>query len=448
MKIRKRIAYTFTSLFGVLLISLCIIIYYLSSETLQQLFHNRLDERLRISEQFFLEKDKFSPSVRETVQQNFLKTLPQEIEYADTLTNFLLPKTLEDKVPKDFVQLIRENKNELSWEQSNFQGVARVYLIDNTEYIVLVAAVDEYGSAYLKKLRNLLLISVLLSLFIIYILSNFFSKKVLKPISGKINKANKISASNLDLRLTVYNENDELGMLALSFNNLLDRLQKSFELEKNFVRYASHELKNPLTVILGEAEVALLKNRSTNEYVNTIEKIKTRAEKLNQLLDHFLQLSTFDSSKLNLKETNIDNILMDVTFNLSQLYPHIDIQFDIEINGESEDYAVQADEQLLYNAFYNLIENACKFSKPNSTVWIELSKNKKQLIVSIRDTGIGIEDDQLENIFESLYRGNNTHGIEGNGIGLSLVKRIIDLHGGKIIVKSEIGLGSEFIIHI
>lgn len=448
MKIRKRITYTFTSLFGVLIITLCLIIYYLSSQTLEQLFHNRLDERLRISEQFFLEKDKFSQSVRETVQQNFLKTLPQEVELADSLTNFQLPKKLEKKVPEQLVELIQENKNELSWKQNNFQGIARIYVIDQIEYIVLVAAVDEYGNAYLKKLRNLLLISLILSLFTIFILSNYFSKKVLKPISGKIKKANKISASNLDLRLTVYNENDELGMLALSFNNLLDRLQKSFELEKNFVRYASHELKNPLAAILGESEVALLKSRSPNEYVNTIEKIKSRAEKLNQLLDHFLQLSTFDSSKLNLKETHIDNILMDVTFNLSQVYRHIDIQFNIESHGESEDYVIKADEQLLYNSFFNLIENACKFSDANSTVVVELSNNKKHLIVTIRDSGIGIEQDQLSNIFESLYRGENTHGIEGNGIGLSLVKRIIDLHGGKISVKSEIGKGSEFSVYL
>lgn len=448
MKIRKRITYTFTSLFGVLIFALCTLIYFLSSNTQKQIFHNQLDDRLKITEEFFLEKDKFSETVRETVQQNFLKTLPQEIEYADTLSNFELPKELQKKVPLDLVQSIKENSDELSWEQNNFQGLARIYQIDDLEYLVLVSAVDEYGQAYLQKLRTILLISFILSLLIIYVLSNYFSIKVLKPIAGKINKANKISASNLDLRLTVYNENDELGMLALSFNKLLDRLQTSFELEKNFVRYASHEIKNPLAVILGEAEVALFKDRTANEYVETIEKIKIRAEKLNLLVDHFLQLSTFDSAKLNLKDTSIDNVLMDVTFNLSQLYPNINIEFNIEANSESEDYVIEADSELLYNAFYNLIENACKFSHVDSTVMVDLSLADNQILIIVRDTGIGIEANQLVHIFESLYRAKNAHDIEGTGIGLSLVKRIIDLHEGKITVKSELGKGTEFSIYL
>ena len=448
MKIRKRITYTFTSLYGVLIIAFCLLIYYLSSNTQKQIFHNQLDYRLQVTEQFFLEKEKFSETVRETIQQNFLKTLPQEIEFADTLHNFKLPRELKNKVPKDIGKTFLEGAEELSWKLNDFQGLARIYKIDNLDYLVLVAAVDEYGDAYLKKLRNILLIALVLSLLIIFILSNYFSKKVLKPIAGKINKANKISASNLDMRLTVYNENDELGMLALSFNKLLDRLETSFELEKNFVRYASHEIKNPLAVILGEAEVALLKTRSVNEYVDTIEKIKVRAEKLNLLVNHFLQLSKFESAKLNLTELSLDTVLMDVIFNISQLYPETDIQFNIETNSESEDYVLNADKELLHNAFYNLIENACKFSGNDSIVTVDLTTKDKRIVLTVRDRGIGIEADQIDHIFESLYRAKNAHDIEGTGIGLSLVKRIIDLHEGEIKVKSEINKGTAFTVYL
>jgi signal transduction histidine kinase len=215
-------------------------------------------------------------------------------------------------------------------------------------------------------------------------------------------------------------------------------------LEKNFVRYASHEIKNPLAVILGEAEVTLLKERSSKEYIESIDKIMSTAGKLNQLVEHFLNLSKMDSAKLSLKKTGIDSLLMDITFSLSQIYKQIDIQFDMEENSSSEDYEYLADEPLLHNALYNIVENACKYSNDNAIVSIDLCKRAGKIQITTTDNGIGIPEDQINHIFEPLYRAHNAQSEEGAGIGLSLVKRIIELHEGEIHVQSELDKGTVF----
>lgn len=443
MKIRKRITYTFTALFGVLILTLCLLVYFISSSSREELFFNRLDERLKITEEFFLESETFSESVKEKLRSNFLKTLPSEIEFVDTLSNFSPPDRITSQLPTDFIADLSDGETVI-WSHREKQGIARIYKIKALEYVVLVIAEDEYGHAYMAKLFAILVSAFLISVFVTFFLTNYFSKKVLKPIAGKINKANKISASNLDMRLTVHNANDELGMLALSFNSLLDRLQTAFELEKNFVRYASHEMKNPLAVILGEAEVALLKSRTPNEYVVTIEKIKNKAEKLNTLVNHFLQLSKLESVNIEPKKIALDEILIDISFDLSQQYDEVKIVFNMSEEGDSNDFMIEADAQLMQNALYNLIENACKFSVHGGEVVIDLIKTESKIIITIRDKGIGIPAEHIEHIFKPLYRGSNAQAIEGTGIGLALVKRIIDLHGGTIHVESELGKGTEF----
>ena len=443
MKIRKRITYTFTLLFGVLILTLCILVYVTSSSSREELFFNRLDDRLKITEEFFLESETFSDDVKAKLRSNFLKTLPSEVEFVDTSTNFSPPPSIQSQLPTDLLEDLSEGET-VVWSEKERQGIARIYKIKDVDYIVLVIAEDEYGHAYLAKLFVILLLAFLTAVVVTFFLTNYFSKKVLKPIAGKIIRANNISASNLDLRLTVHNANDELGMLALSFNNLLDRLQTAFELEKNFVRYASHEMKNPLAVILGEAEVTLLKERTPNEYVATIEKIRNKAEKLNSLVNHFLQLSKLESAQINSQKIALDEVLINITFDLTQQYDEVNIVFNMSEDGDSNDFMLEADEQLMQNALYNLVDNACKFSLPGGEVIINLVKLDQKISITIKDEGIGISAEHIGHIFKPLYRGSNAQSIEGTGIGLALVKRIIDLHGGSIHVDSELDKGTEF----
>ena len=448
MKIRKRITITFVSLFGFLIIGLCLFVYFTAANSQETLFYNRLEKRVEITEAFFLESENLSRDIQQKVRNQFLHTLPGEIEFVSEMNTFMsrAPEKVAKQLPDNFINSMRRQTS-LKWEHENQQGVARMYQKKGEKYVVLVLAKDTFGHQYLKKLALILLFASLTTLLSAYFLSVYFSKQVLSPIAEKITKANQISASNLDLRLTVYNEQDELGMLATSFNNLLDRLQESIELEKNFVRYASHELKNPLAVILGESEVTLMTKRTQNEYIEAIEKIKDKAEKLNNLVDHFLQLSRMEAAQLKKTPVNIDEVLVEVIFELSQSKPDsVELLFHVDDSLRADDLEMNADRLLLSKVFYNLIENALKFSHTNGRVEVTLKPSSSDdcIEVSVKDDGEGISEEDLKHIYKPLYRGNTTNQVTGTGIGLALVKKIVDLHAGHIEVTSVLGKGTQF----
>lgn len=450
MKIRKRITVTFMTLFGLLIVILCVVVYFISASSQETVFFNRLENRVKVTEEFFLESDVLSEDVKRKVRNQFLQTLPNEIEFVAEINNFdkRAPKHVKSLVPEDFIGPLKKNKT-VQWKSGDKQGVANVYRKAGKEYVVLVIAEDTYGRESLNKLRMILIIASIVAIVSAYFLSSYFSRQVLRPIAEKINKANRISASNLDLRLTVYNENDELGMLAKSFNSLLDRLQESIELEKNFVRYASHELKNPLAVIMGESEVALLTERTKNEYIETIEKIKDKADKLNNLVEHFLQLSRMEAEQLKRKPINIDEVLVEIIFDLSQSKSEqVELQFHVDDTLDTNDLEINADRLLISKVFFNLIQNALKFSREQGmvTVTLQPSSEKGKIEVIVEDQGEGIAEENLKHIYKPLYRGDNTNQVSGTGIGLALVKKIIDLHNAEIEVSSQRDKGTRFTV--
>jgi signal transduction histidine kinase len=446
MRIRSRITLTFTAFFGVTTIALCTTIYFLSASSIKDLFYSQLTERIDVAENFFLESENRDEKSLDEIRKKFLRTLPEELEFYSELSGFSsgLPDSIQKVLPENFLDQV-SNIDYTYWSSGKQQGIAKVYAPYGTEYVVLVVAEDTYGNEYLHRLRILLISVTSLSLILSYLLSNYFSRNVLKPIASKIKKANQISAKNLDLRLTVYNENDELGMLGKSFNDLLDRLQASFELQKNFVRYASHEMKNPLAIMIGEAEVSLSQVRTPNEYALTIDKLKRSAEKLNNLVEFFLELSKYDKVQLDLKPVQLDELLMNIIIQISSaLDSTVEIKFSISEELEPDDLIVQADKTLLNNALLNLIENAVKFSQDNGTVYLELKYHnaKDKIELTIIDKGMGIPEEDLHRIFEPLFRSGNALNTSGSGIGLAIVEKILNLHQFNISVQSTVNVGT------
>lgn len=428
------------------------VVFFVAQKAQEDVFFDRLDERVKVTEEFFLENETLSDEVKRKVRNQFLQTLPKEVEYVQQLDEFpsIIPSSVQKELPENILATLKKQRS-IQWAQGQKQGRATVYRKNKKDFVVVVIAEDSYGHRFLEQLALILIIASLIAIISSLVMSAYFSRKVLRPIAEKIEKANQISASQLDLRLTVYNESDELGMLAKSFNKLLDRLQESIELEKNFVRYASHELKNPLAVILGESEVALMSSRTENEYIKTIEKIKAKADNLNDLIDHFLQLSRLESSQLTYQHVNIDELLVEIILELSQNNSDVaPIEFEVDANLTSENLVVSAERMLLSKAFFNLIENAMKFSQHDSQVKVSLMSGEKEntILVHIEDSGQGIPSEDLEHIFTPLFRGNNTTEVSGTGIGLALVKKVLTLHDAPIHVHSELNKGTRFTVEL
>ncbi|MFT5724039.1 MAG: signal transduction histidine kinase [Bacteroidia bacterium] len=339
------------------------------------------------------------------------------------------------------------SNDSFKFEVSDLQGVSRIFQVNGEDYLVIVTAVDSVGVENLSFLKSLIVLLVLLGIPVIFLGSFIITTKAFLPISRKIDHANAISASNLHERLKVYNSKDEIGQLAVAFNKLLDRLEVSFAAQKSFIRNASHEIRNPLTAIMGEAEITVSKHRSNEEYVKSLTTIITVAETLNLSVNNLLQLSKVTANEGNIKREIIqfDEFLNDIKISFDFLNPENQVNLKIAENVRNDVYSILGNKNLLKTAIINILDNACKFSS-NGKVDVSLTYNNRWIELIIADTGIGIEATDIEKIRTPFYRGNNTLKIRGSGIGFTLSFKIIDIHLGKLEVQSRIEIGTE--VHV
>ena len=440
MKISTRLPITFSIIASAIFIAFGLTVYLFSSNYRKHDFQERLKGRVVITEKIFLEKESFSATELKKITNQFLHTLPMETEEVVQINDNLAPiykyeypEEVKNKLPLS---------NTFSFEDSEIQGESRIFKVKGKNYLIIVTAVDQVGLQNLSFLKNIIILLVLLGIPLIFLASFIMARRALLPISKKIDKANTISASNLHQRLNVHNPDDELGKMAIAFNKLLNRLEASFEAQKLFIRNASHEIRNPLTAIMGEAEITNSKTRTTEEYQKSISTILSEAETLNSTVNNLLQLSKVEANedKISYEPIHFEDFLIEIKKSFDFLNPKNKLL--ISIGNEGVNDLISGNWNLLKTAILNLFDNACKFSS-NNEVKVVLRKDKNELILTIKDTGIGIEKKDIERILIPFYRGNNVINTKGSGIGLSLSSKIIILHQGILKIQSDIGSGTE-----
>jgi signal transduction histidine kinase len=261
---------------------------------------------------------------------------------------------------------------------------------------------------------------------------------------------NEINALRLDSRVDEGNGKDEIARLAITFNEMLERLELAFNNQRQFVSNVSHELRTPLTSLSGLLEVTLLKKREVEEYEALLKSMLEDIKTLNSLSNGLLELanSNIDVPAFQLKTSRIDEILFAAQSDLlkTQSAYVINVNFD-EMPDEEHKLLVRANDNLLKIAFINLMDNACKFS-PQKRSEVNIAFNDKQVILKFSDTGIGIPDEELNRVLEPFYRASNSSQKQGHGIGLSLVKRIIEMHHGTLVIRSEVGVGTKITVSL
>jgi len=438
MRISTKLSITFSIIASVIFVVFGILLYWFSSDHRKNDFLERLRGRVEITEKIFLEKDSFSDEEFEKIKDQFLHTLPQETEEVVHIVHGKTPQFKYDYPEEVIISLIRNGNIEFEW--SGNQGVSKLFHVKGKDYLIIVTAKDEVGLDYLKYLRNIVILLVFIGIPVIFALGFEVTKRALRPISLKIQNANKISASSLHLRLSVWNEHDELGELAISFNKLLDRLESAFETQKSFINNASHELRNPLTAILGEAELAVSKSRTNEEYVTSLKTILNEAEILNSTVNNLLQLSKISVQDMGLtyKKVNLVMFLKSVRESYEFINPDHQLKFDID---EIKDHDVLCNQNLLKTALINIWDNACKFSS-NHPVEIKAYLEEHNIVLKVIDHGVGIDAADLNKIATPFYRGKNVINVKGSGIGLSLSAKIIELHKGKLSIDSVLNQGT------
>lgn len=335
-----------------------------------------------------------------------------------------------------FTKAIEKGSSEFVTEKYLYKGI--LYKSKKGNFIVITAAENYFEINQAENLIKTLLFAMgIASLLLLYI-AIYFSKNIFKPISAITEKVKEISSENLHLRLNENNTNEELNQLTMTFNDMLDRIETSFETQNNFISNASHELRTPLTAIIGETDVVLSKPRQVDDYIESLKIILQEAEKLDNKTKALLFLAqTGFNGKVQKKEkVRIDQLIWDVKENLESLNSKNKIHLDMELLPENPlKLKVFGNTQLLHLALSNIISNGCKYSD-FKIVTVSIGASDDFVYIIIKDTGIGIPEDEIQYIYDPFFRASNTKNYEGYGIGLPLTRNIIRMHNGKIFVNS------------
>jgi signal transduction histidine kinase len=452
MKIRNKLTLLFTVLFAAFLLVFAAVIYYYSAGTREDDYYKLIRQEAVTKANLFLDAQ-IAPHVLQLIYKNTPHALFQEeVAIYDTSFKLLYHDDVAIDQVKETPQMIRDivREGEIRFLQGALQVVGIRYVKGGQVYVITAAASDRYGYSQLRQLRYTLLLAFLPCVLLTLVAGRLFARKALQPVADMVDTVEEITATNMDARIKVHNNKDELDELAVTFNQMLDRLENSFDAQKQFVSNIAHELRTPLSSMVGELELALLKQRTIEEYQRLIRLAFLDARRLVRLSNGLLDLAkaNYDQSGIRMKEVRLDELLLDARDLVLKSNGEYKVNILFEQEIENDDFiSVRGNEYLLKVAFLNLMENGCKFSGDHQST-VAITYFDTQVILRFSDTGIGIAPEDLPHIFTAFYRGGNKQYAEGNGIGLSLTQKIIALHKGTIQVSSSPREGAVFTVEL
>jgi two-component system OmpR family sensor kinase len=277
----------------------------------------------------------------------------------------------------------------------------------------------------------------------------FLARKSLAPVVVMAMQAQNMGAQNLQGRLAVPNRRDELGQLALSFNQLLERLEQTFERQRRFISDASHELRTPVAILRGETDVTLSRpDRSPEEYRESLAILRDESQRLMHIIEDLFTLTRADAGQypIALREFYLDELTVEVLHQARSLVIPKQI---VLTSGIEPDLLFRGDEALLRRLLLNLLENAIKYTPVGGAIHLKAGKEANQIFVSVTDSGPGIPPDLHERIFERFFRVDKARAraendTGGAGLGLSIARWIAEAHNGRLVVSRSDLTGSTF----
>ena len=332
-----------------------------------------------------------------------------------------------------------------------------------TKIVQIASSLEEVEEA-LNTLFIILVITVPLALMVASLGGQFLAHKALKPVDHITQTARMITSQNLNQRIIPPKVQDEISRLIETFNEMISRLDQSFRQIKQFSSDASHELKTPLTILKGEVEVMLRKERTPQEYQQTLKSNLEEINRMSQIVEDLLILSKTDTGeiRLNKEDISLTGILNEVVAQMDMLAKSKNLY--LSTSNHYQDIHIFGDALRIRELFINLIENGIKYTEGGGSIHIGLEKESELSVgnqsdwmkrekgkfakIIVSDTGIGIAKEDREKIFDRFFRVDKARSREqgGSGLGLSICKWIVEAHQGEIKVESELGKGSSFIV--
>ncbi|SDD35416.1 Signal transduction histidine kinase [Mucilaginibacter pineti] len=448
MKIKNRLALYYTLLSSGTLLLIMMVMYLLFMGIFRADFYNRLNDRAKLAAQLYLEADEISMDSLDHVRERMIERLPDEvirIYNAHNMASFI--KDRQQYWGSTIIEQVRKEKY-ASFSEGSRQTIGIYYPDNQGNFVILASAYDMQGHSRLKMILETLVIIFMAVIGGFFFIGRWFAKRSLSPIDQLISQIRRITASNLHLRLDKGNNADEIGILAGSFNQLLEHLQNSFELQQTFIASASHELRTPVTSIIGEIEVSLQKDRDTDSYRTSMLSLLADAERLTTTISSLMELAQTDMSYTQGRREplRIDELIWE----LQEHWEGVSLSgvLTVQISSLPDDQqrlVIPADRTLMTLALNNIIANAFKFSG-NGPVILKLAADTQSLVINIIDQGIGIPLADIDKIFKPFFRSQKGRVYQGSGVGLYIANKIIQLYHGKIQVESKEGQGTTFTI--
>jgi len=337
-------------------------------------------------------------------------------------------------------------------ERTRLRAYSRPFSARGQDYVLIILHSLQSQNEMLETIRLTFAWMILLGLLLAGTGGYFLARKSLEPVVAMGAHARRIGATNLHERLPVLNANDELGQLAMIFNDLLDRLDQSFERQRRFIADASHELRTPLAILRGEAEVAMSQpGRTAEDYLESLGILQEETARLTKIVEDLFTLTRADSGQYSLspQDVYLEEVVADCAHSARTLAREKNIELRVEASSEC---LVRGDQILLRRMILNLLDNAIKYTAEGGRVEIACRATKMGCEVDVTDTGQGIPSELQARIFERFFRADparSRSGREGGaGLGLSIALWIAQAHHGRLeLVRSDAG-GSHFAAYL
>lgn len=446
MKIRYQLTFLFTTIVASFLFVFCLAVYFFYAQFREREFFDRLRDKALYTAEIWEYEQNAKELFKFMYEMNLTNLYSEQIRI---IRNWPKPEYESDKEVERVINDMQFKRimkgKELHIRKGEREILGLLYKSSSKgSYVIVVSAIDKFGLSKLNTLFLILASGWALSVFFVMIAGYIFAGRILKPISEIITEVSEISFTNMTKRLKNRSGKDEISELSRTFNDLLERLDSSFQMQKSFVSNASHEIRNPLASIKAQLDVTLLKDRDNTEYQTVLRSLLHDIDRMIKIANGLLELAKVsgDFTMLHFQPCRVDEIVLEAANTLVRYKNECQFTFDYEtIPEKEEDLFVDASQDFLFSAFYNIIDNACKYS-PDHKVAIRLSFTDTMVVIRFEDHGIGISEEDKKRIFEPFYRSDVAREYAGIGLGLSLVQKIIQQHKGSITFHSEPGSGT------
>lgn len=456
MPVRIRITLFFASIVFIILLLVCIAVYYISYANTQQHFNDRLKSRAMTTARFLSQSESFDSALLRKIDASTALTLKDKTiqAYDESMHRmYVYSNNKRDVIHNNELKYLQhaDLNRPYYFKINNRNAIVYAFKNNNRIFKIIVAADNVEGHENLQELQFILSMCFFGGILIAIAGGYIFSTSLLKPLKKIADDLRTISAQNLQSRIPEQSGRDEWNYLIKTLNELLNRLEESFETQQRFISNASHELSTPLTSISSQLEVSLQKERAPKEYRKVMESILQDVMNLSKLTQTLLEVAKASGTAggLEIRLVRIDEILLRMPHELRKINREHQVVLDFEnLPDDDKTLLFLGNEDLIFSAIKNIILNACKYSS-DQVAHVRLTIHADTILIRIKDKGHGIAPEEVEHIFQPFYRGKEEYLYQnGFGLGLSLSYRILKLHRGEISVHSVVDQGTSFIVKI